>query len=221
MFSPKHNFNEKIKLTLNYNLARNTKVQYIYIKMVSLMIEDNYFKHPNIIKTNRVSFAKQNLNMDFIKYQRVSEEEKEESKHSFSGVNSSWNAKSKSSSKDSNILGGISMQAKATRDKLKPFMYRKKPLGNLEWRGIVADHDNNKYLGQWNKLTNTKEGIGILVCNNGSIYEGNWRNNMTNGKGRYIYSWGDYYDGDWVDGNKHGKGMYYLKIDSKLIFIYK
>ena len=146
--------------------------------------------------------------MESIKYQRVSEEEKEAFRHSISNEYSSWNAKSKCSSKNLSILDGISTEAKATRVKLKPFVYRRKPLSNLEWRDIVADHDKNKYLGQWDKQTNTKEGIGILVDSSGGIYEGYLKNNMANGEGRYIYSWGDYYEGDWLDGNKHGNGAY-------------
>ena len=67
-------------------------------------------------------------------------------------------------------------------------MYRRKPLANLEWRDIAADHGKNKYLGQWDKRKNTKEGIGILIDSSGGIYEGYWRNNMANGEGRYIYS---------------------------------
>ena len=132
--------------------------------------------------------SKQNLNMESIKYQRVSEEEKEALRYSISNENSSGNAESDCFSKNLSILDGISTKAKATRDKLKPFMYRRKPLANLEWRDIVADHDKNKYLGQWNKRTNTKEGIGILFDSSGGIYEGYWRNNMANGEGRYIYS---------------------------------
>ena len=74
------------------------------------------------------------------------------------------------------ILDGISKEAKETRDRLGNFIYTKRPSQYLEWRDLYTDPDGFKYFGQWNQKTNTREGIGITVMENGSINEGYRRN---------------------------------------------
>jgi hypothetical protein len=51
----------------------------------------------------------------------------------------------------------------------------------------VYKFDNkSRYLGEWNVFTDTREGKGIRVRKDGSIYEGMWKDDRPNGKGRYI-----------------------------------
>ena len=79
----------------------------------------------------------------------------------------------------------------------------------LETRPIHTFIDGNKYQGQWNPATNKFEGQGIFVwSNDGSIYEGYYRNGMRNGRGRYIYYNGDVYEGAWRDDKRHGTGKW-------------
>ena len=51
------------------------------------------------------------------------------------------------------------------------------------------------------------EGKGIHYYNNGSRYEGDFRNGKKEGKGKYIYNNGDRYEGDWKNDIKEGKGI--------------
>ena len=95
------------------------------------------------------------------------------------------------------------------RNELEPFKYESytppatkrttKPKQKLE-NGI-------EYEGEWDDA-GKKDGRGVQVWADGSIYEGYWRNGMANGKGRLIHADGDIQDGDWVDDKAHGFGLY-------------
>ena len=119
----------------------------------------------------------------------------------------------------SSILDGISEKARETRNIIGLYAYKEKPSSKLKWRDIATDLCGNKYIGQWNEETNTKEGVGIMVTKEGSIYEGYWYNEKWNGKGRWIYNNGDFYEGDFEDDLYHGSGMY-LSYDIKHIQVY-
>ena len=69
---------------------------------------------------------------------------------------------------------------------------------NLELSPLYTYENGSRYIGQWNPTTDIREGKGILVKVDGSIYEGYWKNNKFNGKGRKIYSDGGIYEGDWL-----------------------
>lgn len=85
-----------------------------------------------------------------------------------------------------------------------------------------------------------REGYGVMIYDNGRIYEGKWQNDKRHGSGfeRYsngnayeglfergkaygegIYKWknGELYEGEWLNGVKHGfgswKSNYYLIIN--------
>lgn len=78
----------------------------------------------------------------------------------------------------------------------------------LELRPLLTDMDGSIYHGYWNKSTNNKEGYGQQVFQNGTKYEGFWREGLFEGEGRYIYENGDYYYGNWLSGNASGKGNF-------------
>jgi len=65
-----------------------------------------------------------------------------------------------------------------------------------------------QYCGYWDQKTNLKEGIGIQVFADGSIYEGQWKNSKPHGKGRLIHIDGDVYFGDWKEEKADGTGVY-------------
>ena len=106
------------------------------------------------------------------------------------------------------ILNSLNENSKKTRDRQGHFIYRKRPRANLRFRDIVVLDNGSKYLGQWTKTTHLREGVGIVACTDGSIYEGYWKNDMANGKGRLIHDDGDVYEGDWINDKKNGNGVY-------------
>ena len=116
--------------------------------------------------------------------------------------------KQSSSLQPFDILNLLNENSKKTRDRLGPFIYRKRPRANLQFRDIVVLENDFKYLGQWKVETNLKEGVGILAWTDGSIYEGYWKNDMANGKGRLIHAGGGVYEGDWINDKKNGNGVY-------------
>ena len=60
--------------------------------------------------------------------------------------------------------------------------------------GTSITVDGSKYVGQFIKDTNVKDGIGHLIYPDGSIFEGLFKNDMPV-KGRYIMVNGDVYVG--------------------------
>ena len=110
--------------------------------------------------------------------------------------------------KPESIFKGLGKITKRVRKEIGPYIFKKKTSENLEFRPIFKDKNGSKYFGQWNPETNTKEGIGIQINKNGSIYEGYIKNNEANYKGRIIYDDGDYYEGDWLNDWIEGQGVY-------------
>eukprot|EP00347_Sterkiella_histriomuscorum_P019256 403342342 len=56
-----------------------------------------------------------------------------------------------------------------------------------------------------------REGLGIMVYDNGRIYEGQWQNDRRHGKGFEKYSNQNTYEGDFCRGKAHGYGVYKWK----------
>ena len=54
------------------------------------------------------------------------------------------------------------------------------------------------YIGEFNEKKQ-REGKGIQIWNDGSKYEGYWKNDKANGRGRLIHSYGDVYEGEWFE----------------------
>ena len=56
-----------------------------------------------------------------------------------------------------------------------------------------------------------RHGFGVLLCDNGNSYEGEWKNDKRDGLGIARYSSGDVYDGQWVRGKREGHGVMYIE----------
>ena len=57
------------------------------------------------------------------------------------------------------------------------------------------EYDNGYYVGDVN-YNDVPNGYGKYVWNDGTYYEGEWRDGNKHGRGKETYSWG-YYDGQW------------------------
>ena len=51
----------------------------------------------------------------------------------------------------------------------------------LEQKEAIKLDDGSTYEGEWNTLTNLRHGCGKQTWQNGSIYEGNWKDGVING----------------------------------------
>jgi len=96
------------------------------------------------------------------------------------------------------------------RQSLEPFNYEPSPQPD----GVIREHRPNttmetgaEYEGQWNQ-EGKKDGRGIQIWVDGSLYEGYWNNDKANGRGRLIHADGDVYTGEWKDDKAHGYGCY-------------
>ena len=64
-----------------------------------------------------------------------------------------------------------------------------------------------EYKGEWNH-DGKKDGRGVQVWPDGSIYEGYWKNGMMQGRGRLITPDGHIHDGNWLEDKAHGYGRF-------------
>jgi len=55
-----------------------------------------------------------------------------------------------------------------------------------------------------------RHGFGVLLCDNGNSYEGEWKKDKRDGLGIARYSSGDVYDGQWQKGKRQGHGVMYI-----------
>lgn len=74
-------------------------------------------------------------------------------------------------------------------------------------KGPVLMENKAVYIGQWN-LNYMREGVGTQYWNDGTVYEGNWKNDKANGKGRMVHPNGDVYEGYWENDRACGKGTF-------------
>jgi hypothetical protein len=63
------------------------------------------------------------------------------------------------------------------------------------FKGPILLDNGATYQGEWEKNTELRSGLGIQVWQDGSKYEGYWRDDKANGKGRLIHADGDVYEG--------------------------
>lgn len=66
------------------------------------------------------------------------------------------------------------------------------------------------YEGDLNK-EGQRHGFGVLICDNGNSYEGEWKKDKRDGLGIARYSSGDVYDGEWQRGKRQGHGVMYIE----------
>lgn len=80
--------------------------------------------------------------------------------------------------------------------------------GQREFREELTLENGAKYEGEWLLGSEIRQGKGMQIWPDGSLYEGWWQENKANGKGRLIHADGDIYDGYWKDDKAHGYGVY-------------
>lgn len=97
------------------------------------------------------------------------------------------------------------------RASLEPFQYDPKPLDynsvKRERKEMITLDNGAEYEGEWD-MEGRKDGKGVQIWVDGSLYEGYWKNDKANGRGRLIHADGDVYNGDWKDDKAHGYGVY-------------
>jgi hypothetical protein len=75
---------------------------------------------------------------------------------------------------------------------------------------IKFKKDGTIYYGSWN-CNFQKEGFGITINPDGSVYKGLYKQDSMNKFGIFIDKDGNYYKGDFKDGKKNGKGELFIK----------
>ena len=73
--------------------------------------------------------------------------------------------------------------------------------GSPEAREEQKIGDDN-YHGQW--IGEERNGYGVCVFKDGSIYEGFWQGDQRQGRGRMVYRKGAWFDGDWSEDKREG-----------------
>ena len=97
------------------------------------------------------------------------------------------------------------------RASLEPFDYEPAPSPDgvvRMQRGLMTLDNGAEYEGEWDEL-GRKDGRGIQIWVDGSLYEGYWKADKANGRGRLIHADGDVYNGEWKDDKAHGFGKYH------------
>lgn len=71
-------------------------------------------------------------------------------------------------------------------------------------RTVTTDSNGRRYLGTWDLAADKKQGFGVYVDVDGSIFEGYFKDDVRNGKGRHISSQGIVNQGKWVNNKFQG-----------------
>ena len=98
-----------------------------------------------------------------------------------------------------------------TSQELEEFLSAYKPLEDsieVEIRPTTICENKTVYYGEWDIKNNKRHGRGIQVWPDGSKYMGYWQNNQACGKGKLIHQDGDIYEGDWQSDKPNGEGCY-------------
>ena len=101
-----------------------------------------------------------------------------------------------------------------TTQELQEFLSKNNPLEDsieVELRPTTLCENKTIYYGEWDKKNNKRHGRGIQVWPDGAKYLGYWKNNQANGQGKLIHQDGDIYEGDWQSDKPNGTGCYILK----------
>ena len=74
----------------------------------------------------------------------------------------------------------------------------------IEHRSATELENDTKYEGDWIIGSDVLHGRGALIMQDGTIYEGWFKDNKMNGKGRIVSQKGELYEGDWKDNIRCG-----------------
>ena len=109
-----------------------------------------------------------------------------------------------------NSLSDTRKLVEQKRNELEPFDYEPSPTPDgvsRVKRPRVKLESGAKYEGEWSE-SGRKDGRGMQVHADGSIYEGYWKDDLAEGSGRLIHADGDVYTGEWKEDKAHGYGIY-------------
>ena len=73
----------------------------------------------------------------------------------------------------------------------------------------IKKYKDSHYLGQLKERK--RHGNGVLVSDNGRLYEGQWLNDKRTGRGYEEFPNGNIYEGMYLNNKAHGKGVYKWK----------
>jgi len=86
--------------------------------------------------------------------------------------------------------------------------------GKPNGRGVMRFNDGSVYEGEWKN--SVMGGVGTCTYADGlTQYKGEWKNGKPDGGGCFIYSNGDRYNGAWKDGQMEGRGLYSFQNSEK------
>ena len=72
--------------------------------------------------------------------------------------------------------------------------------GVREHREATKLRDGSIYVGSWSIMSsNCRQGRGVQVYADGSLYEGYWLNDKPNYYGRFVHAGGEMYQGEWLN----------------------
>ena len=107
---------------------------------------------------------------------------------------------------------------KITKEELENFFVEYKPLNDgveIELRSPQLCENDTIYYGEWDIEKNSRHGRGIQIWPNNEKYMGYWKNNHPSVKGKLIHINGDVYEGGWEMDAPYGVGGYTKKNGEK------
>lgn len=72
---------------------------------------------------------------------------------------------------------------------------------------ISENPDKDTYVGQFNG-DGKRHGLGTYTWEDGTVYQGRWRNDLMEGNGKLSFANGNFYEGNFSKGVPFGKGVY-------------
>jgi hypothetical protein len=105
-----------------------------------------------------------------------------------------------------------------TKEELNTLLSNIQPFNDniiVEIRPTTLCENKSIYFGEWDIKNNIRHGRGIQIWSDGSKYLGQWRDNKASGKGKLIHQNGDIYEGDWEFDKPNGFGEYFRSDGSK------
>ena len=72
----------------------------------------------------------------------------------------------------------------------------------------IKQYKDSMYRGELHEATLKRHGKGVIVYDNGRVYEGTWQADKRDGRGFELYVSGHTYTGEYKDGKANGKGVY-------------